>query len=359
VVTVVATEAPTVGGIAKPLEHAADHDGRSVGGRESWEDEHRAVAPGERAPVQRQRRRTSEAVGEADELAEQTPTTMRGCGRLLSSHRVSGLHTTHWRARSLTSGIISPGADGRDTILLELVTYLSKPPPGVTRIDPRDPEVEPLLREIEAAQPAPVERVWEGRGRHRTSHLAGAHRLSRGWFLHVPWLRQPRTSIRPEFWIVLAGVAAVAVGVVLVLTGRIFYAIAGGLVTFSSVVAAGFRRRADDSRRFAESDGGPGLPGFICLPDRLLIRYPDALFQLSRAKLVAIVRHDRPHAAGDSGMAEYEMRATVDAGAKTVELTIAEVVDVTGHAERADIDARMATLLVLVDYLEQTWRRGA
>lgn len=157
----------------------------------------------------------------------------------------------------------------------------------------------------------------------------------------------------------IASVAAVAVAVLLVLTGRIFYAIAGGLITFSSVVAAGFRRRADDSRRIAESDGGPGLPGFICLPDHLLIRYPDALFQLSRAKLVAIRRRDRPHAAGDSGMAEYKVHVEIDSGAKApVELTIAEVVDVTGHAARADIDGRIATLLVLVDYLEQTWRSG-
>ncbi len=141
--------------------------------------------------------------------------------------------------------------------------------------------------------------------------------------------------------------------------GSHLYAIVGGAVTFSSVVAAGFRRRADVSRRIAESDGGPGLPGFICLPDRLVIRYPDAVFQLPRSKLAAIVRRDRPHAAGDSGMAEYEMRAEIDVGGKGwVELTIAEVVDVTGHAERADIDARMATLLVLVEYREQTWRRG-
>jgi hypothetical protein len=162
--------------------------------------------------------------------------------------------------------VSSPGVEERDTIPLELAAYLSKPPPGVTRIDPRDPEVEPLLREIEAAQPAPVERLWEGKGRHRTSHLAGAHQLSRGWFLHVPWLRQPRATMRPELWAVIGGVAAVALGVGLTLRGRIFMPSSAGrsrsapwsLPAFvDAPTSAGGSRRATAARACRASSACP------------------------------------------------------------------------------------------------------
>jgi hypothetical protein len=237
--------------------------------------------------------------------------------------------------------------------------YLSKPPPGVTRIDPRGADVSTLLSEIDAANPPPLERVWEGKGRHRTARLQGIHPLSSGQFLHVPWLRQPRWSPSQVLWLGLAGVAAVTVGGVLVASGGVIRGVVVGGVAFTGIVSAGYRLRANDSRRVVVPDGGPGLPGFICLPDRLLIRYPDSLYELPRAQIRSICRRDRPHAQGDNAMAEYEMRAEIDVGRPAaVELTLAEVVELSENTLVSDTGERMAILLALVDWLEVEWRTG-
>jgi hypothetical protein len=238
--------------------------------------------------------------------------------------------------------------------------YLSKALAGIRRVEPSSSEVASLLREIEAADPPPVERVWEGEGRRRKARLAGVHELANGCFLHVPWLRQPRpAAVGQTFWLVLAVVAAGTAGGLALLAGSVVRAVFIGGLVFSGLVGVGFRLRINDSRREAQADGGGGLPGFICLPDRLLIRYPDSLYELPRATLKAIVRRDRPHAQGEMAMAEYEMRAELDVGGRPVEVVIGEVVEVVGHEASADISERMAILLVLVDYLEQTYLRSA
>jgi hypothetical protein len=237
--------------------------------------------------------------------------------------------------------------------------YLSKPPSAVTRIDPHDARVSTLLAEIDAANPPPLERVWEGKGRHRTARLQGICPLSSGQFLHVPWLRQPRRSLSQAFWLGLAGVATVAVGGVLVAAGGLIRAVVFGGLTFTGIVSAGYRLRANDSRRAVVPDGGPGLPGFICLPDRMLIRYPDALYEFPRAQIWSICRRDRPHAQGDTAMAEYEMRAEIGVGrSAAVELVLAEVVELSETTLATDTGERMAILLALVDWLESEWRTG-
>lgn len=237
--------------------------------------------------------------------------------------------------------------------------YLSKPPPGIRRLEPSNSDVAPLLREIEAASPPPVWREWEGEGRRRKTRLAGAHELSSGYFLHVPWLRRPRPAVIGQmFWLVFAVVGAGTTGGLALLAGSVFRAIVIGGLVFSGLIGFGFRLRINDSRREAKPDGGAGLPGFICLPDRLLIRYPDSLYELPRDKLRSVVRRDRAHAQGEAAMAEYEMRAEIDVGGRPVEVVIGEVVEVAGHEASADISERMAILLVLVDYLAEFLGHG-
>jgi hypothetical protein len=230
--------------------------------------------------------------------------------------------------------------------------YLAKPPAGVRRVDPLGAELAPILREIEAAEPAPVKRVWEGKGRKRKARLDEVCELSAGEFLHVPWLREPRRRVNQILWYGAAGAAALVVGgVTTVFLGKLIRGAVLGALAFSAVVGASFRARTGDSRRAAEPDGGGGLPGFICLEDRLLIRYPDALYELPQSAIRRIARKNRGHIQGENAMVEYEMVAELDAA----DLTIAEVVDLHGHAEGADISERMAVLLAVASWLDEVW----
>jgi hypothetical protein len=119
----------------------------------------------------------------------------------------------------------------------------------------------------------------------------------------------------------------------------------------------GRRRIPPDSTGLLMSATPSSCMSRICLEDRLLIRYPDALYQLPRAQIRSIAQHARGRAEGENAMAEYEMTAQIDGGGGPfTTVAIAEVVELRGHHEADDTSDRLAVLLVLAAWLDQVWR---
>ncbi|KIG19460.1 hypothetical protein DB30_02741 [Enhygromyxa salina] len=232
--------------------------------------------------------------------------------------------------------------------------YLSKPPPAVETRDPRGDHAK-LLRTIEAAKPAALRRVWVGKRATRRAHLEGVFEHDGARFLHVPWLRQPQLRIPQAVFNVLGVVAGAGVAVVSFARGRLISAFIVSIAVGSGIIGYGFNRRSASSRRIAEPDGGPGLPGFICLDDRLLLRYPDALYEIPRERIAKISKRAKVRQAGETAMGEYDLAIEFVGGGEP--LIVAEVVDLRAH-EAADSDERMGLLGALVTWLDEVWLRG-
>ena len=243
-------------------------------------------------------------------------------------------------------------------------------PEPLKRIDPRAPEVAAVLSAIEQARPVPVTRGWIGTGRRRKTTLEQVHSFDGGHFLHLPWLREPRPHTSSALWFALGLAFAI---VVFVGTGYlqslVFFGPQTGWVlirsgvlaflVFSATVGVGFQRRHAQSTRPVETDNAGGLPGLICLDDRLLIRYPDALYSLPRAALAGFVQRDHGEAQGVEALIEHQLIALLDRGkAAPQELMLATFVAVLGAAEDDEHPDRAAVLMALSSWLEQHWRRA-
>lgn len=223
-------------------------------------------------------------------------------------------------------------------------------------LTPGESELWSKLREAEAARPAPVQRIWLGEGRrNRMASLQNVLELdSGGRFLHVPWLREPRPSSRQQILFAAAILLTIVVAVGCLVVGiPLFWTVIATLIVFGAMVGVSYRARANDSRRVEPPDGAGGLPGFLCLPDRLVVRYPNAAYVLPREVIGRIVKADRMRQEAMDAMAEYDLVVQVNTPTGP-DLTLAEVVDLQGHEGR-DSSERMAVILGLAAWLDRVW----